>query len=68
MPAGTAPEIVARLNGEVAKVLRLPEVSERFKALGIEISGGTPAEFAAFMRAETVKWGRVVRESGAKLD
>ena len=68
MPAGVPPEIVARLNGEVAKVLRMPDVSERFKALGIEIASGTPAEFAAFMRAETAKWGRIVRESGAKVD
>jgi tripartite-type tricarboxylate transporter receptor subunit TctC len=67
-PAGTPPEIVGRLNAEVAKVLRLPDVSERFKGLGIEISSGTPAEFAAFMRAETAKWGRIVRESGAKVD
>jgi len=68
MPAGTPPEIVGRLNAEVARVLRLPDVSERFKGLGIEISSGTPAEFAAFMRAETAKWGRIVRESGAKVD
>ena len=68
MPAGTPPEIVARLNSEVAKVLRLPDVSERFKGLGIEITGGAPAEFAAFMRAETAKWGRIVRDSGAKVD
>lgn len=68
MPAGVPPEIVARLNGEVAKVLRMPDVSERFKGLGIEIASGTPAEFTAFMRAETAKWGRIVRESGAKVD
>ncbi len=68
MPAGTPPEVVARLNAEVARVLRMPEVSERFKGLGIEITGGTPAEFAAFMRAETAKWGRIVRDSGAKVD
>ena len=68
MPAGTSADIVARLNAEVLKVLRLPDVRERFQAMGIEITGNSPAEFAAFMRAETVKWGRIVRDSGAKVD
>ncbi|MEO8204138.1 MAG: tripartite tricarboxylate transporter substrate binding protein [Betaproteobacteria bacterium] len=68
MPAGTPPEIVARLNAEIVKVLRLPEVRERFQAMGIEIVGNSPVEFAAFMRDETAKWGRIVKESGAKID
>ena len=68
MPAGTPPEIVANLNAEILKVLRLPEVRERFQAMGIEISGNSPEQFAAFMRAETAKWGKIVKESGAKID
>ncbi len=68
MPAGTPADIVARLNAEVLKVLRLPDVRERFQAMGIEITGNSPAEFATFMRAETVKWGKIVRDSGAKVD
>ena len=68
MPAGTAPEIVSRLNAEIVKALRLPDVRERFQAMGIEIVGNTPAEFAAFMRDETAKWGKIVKESGAKID
>ena len=68
MPAGTPPEIVARLNAEILKILRLPEVRERFQAMGIEIAGNTPEQFAAFMRAEPAKWGKIVRASGAKID
>lgn len=68
MPAGTPREIVSRLNDEIVKTLRLPEVRERLQSMGIEVVGNTPGEFAAFMRAETAKWGRIVKESGAKID
>ena len=68
MPAGTPNDIVARLNAELLKLLRMPEVRDRFQAMGIEIAGNSPAEFAGFMRAETVKWGKIVRDSGAKVD
>ncbi len=68
MPAGTPADIVAKLNAEIVRILRLPEVRERFQAMGIEIAGNSPGEFAAFMRAETAKWGKIVKESGAKID
>ena len=68
MPAGTPREIVSRLNDEIVKTLRLPEVRERLQSMGIEVVGNTPGEFAAFMRDETAKWGRIVMESGAKID
>ena len=68
MPAGTPPEIVAKLNAETVKVLHLPEVRERFQAMGLEIVGNSPEQFAAFMRTETAKWGRIVKASGAKID
>ena len=68
MPAGTAADIVAKLNAETVKVLHLPEVRERFQAMGLEIVGNTPEQFAAFMRAETAKWGKIVKDSGAKID
>src|SRR5918992_47339 len=54
--AGTPPEIVARLQAEVGKVLRLPEVRERLAALGAEPVGNTPDEFGAFLRAEMTRW------------
>ena len=68
MPAGTPPDIVAKLNAETVKILRLPEVRERFQAMGIEIVGNSPEQFAAFMRSETAKWGKIVKASGAKID
>jgi tripartite-type tricarboxylate transporter receptor subunit TctC len=67
-PAGTPREIVARLNGEIAEILQMPDVRERLQALGIQIVGGSPDQFAGFMRTETAKWGRIVRDSGAKVD
>src|SRR4051812_9792078 len=66
--AGTPPEIVARLQGEVGKVLRLPEVRERLAALGAEPVGSTPAEFGAFVRAENARWGRIIREKGIRSE
>ena len=67
-PAGTPKDIVARLHAEVAKALRLPEVQERLQGLGMQIVGGGPDEFGGFMRRESTKWSRIVRESGAKVD
>jgi tripartite-type tricarboxylate transporter receptor subunit TctC len=46
----------------------VPEVRERLQSMGIEIVGNTPDQFAAFMRSETVKWGKIVKDSGAKVD
>jgi tripartite-type tricarboxylate transporter receptor subunit TctC len=68
MPAGTPPDVVAKLNAETVKVLHLPEVRERFQAMGLEIVGNSPEQFAAFMRTETAKWGKIVKDSGAKID
>ena len=67
-PAGTPPEVVARLHGEVAKALQQPEVQERLKGLGLQIVAGGPEQFGTFMRSETTKWARIVRDSGAKVD
>jgi tripartite-type tricarboxylate transporter receptor subunit TctC len=64
--AGTPHEIVARLQAEVAKALRLPEVRERLAGLGAEGVGSTPEEFAAFVRAEHARWGSVIREKGIR--
>ena len=66
--AGTPPDIVVRLQAEVGKALRLPEVRERLAALGAEPVGSTPAEFGAFVRAENARWGRIIREKGMRSD
>ena len=67
-PAGTPPAIVSRLSGEVDRILKKPEVVERFKGLGAEPVGGTPERLAQFIVAETRKWQQVVKASGAKVD
>jgi tripartite-type tricarboxylate transporter receptor subunit TctC len=67
-PAGTPAAIVARLNRELVKVLNAPDVRARLRNDGIEGGGGTAEEFDAFIKRELVKWGKAVRESGAKVD
>jgi tripartite-type tricarboxylate transporter receptor subunit TctC len=68
-PAGTPPDIVRRLNADIAAVLADPEFRAKLAADGSEVvTGGTPEEFAGYVKAETAKWARVVRESGAKID
>jgi tripartite-type tricarboxylate transporter receptor subunit TctC len=66
--AGTPPEIVARLQAEVGKTLKLPEVRERLAALGAEPVGSTPREFGAFVRAEHTRWSKVIREKGIRSE
>jgi len=68
VPAGTSAAIIARLNREIVAILHLPEVVERLSGQGAESLGSTPEEFAAYIRSESVKWAKVVRESGAKAE
>jgi tripartite-type tricarboxylate transporter receptor subunit TctC len=67
-PTGMPAEIVQRLNGEIDKALRDPEVQANFRAAGVEATSMGPQELNAFMRAEHEKWGRVVRETGATVN
>ena len=68
VPAATPKEIVTRLHGEVVTVMKLPETRERLLAAGVEPLVNTPAEFAAYIEAETARYAKVVRESGARVD
>jgi tripartite-type tricarboxylate transporter receptor subunit TctC len=68
VPAGTSKEIVARLYGAFAKVLLTPEIKERLAADGAEAVANTPDEFAAQLKAELVRWGPLIRESGARAE
>jgi tripartite-type tricarboxylate transporter receptor subunit TctC len=67
-PARTQQAILDRLHREVAKVVHLPDVKQRFEAEGATPSGSSPSEFAAFYRTEAAKWADVARKSGTKLD
>lgn len=68
VPAGTPKDVVAKLNGEFTRILRLPDVRDRLADLGFTALTSTPEEFDAFLRAEITKWGKVVKESGARVD
>jgi tripartite-type tricarboxylate transporter receptor subunit TctC len=67
-PARTPPAIIKRLNAEIVKILGMPDVREKLGGLGAEIVADSPEEFAAFVKAEVVKWSDVVKKSGAKVD
>jgi len=68
LPKGTPRPIVDRLHKEITGVLGLPDVRERIGGLGAEVVGGTPEEFATFIRRELKLWERVIREAGIKPD
>ncbi len=61
-------EMVARLNTEISNAITAPELKEKLTALGAEPSIKSPDQFAQYVREEIVKWAKVVKESGAKLD
>jgi tripartite-type tricarboxylate transporter receptor subunit TctC len=63
-PAGTSPDIIARLHKETIAIVRTPEMRERLAADGSEVIANTPDEFAAFLRSELVKWAKVVKSTG----
>lgn len=67
-PAGTPRDVVARLNAEVQRVYRLPDVQEKLKTLGLDAVLSSPEELARYQQAEIAKWAKVVKESGARAE
>jgi tripartite-type tricarboxylate transporter receptor subunit TctC len=67
-PAGTPPEVVSRLSGEVRRALSSPEMRERFSSLGMDAVGSSPAEAARFLESEIAKWQGVITKAGVKAD
>ena len=67
-PAGISRDIVGKLQAEIARILVLPEVKDRLAADGADAVGSRPDEFAAYIRAELAKWGKVVKTAGIKLE
>ena len=68
VPAGTPRAIVDRLNGEIVKALRDPQIVDQLAAQGIEVIGSTPDEFQELMKTHLAKWARVVREANIRLE
>ncbi len=66
--SGVPKAIVSRLNTEVVKIIQLPEIRERFSSLGVVPTWSTPEQFDAYIKAETKKWGDLIRDYGIKID
>lgn len=67
-PAGTPKAVIAQLSEELKKAMQLPQVKDKFSAQGFAASWDTPEQFGGFVRAETDKWAKTVKASGATLD
>lgn len=67
-PAKTPGLIVEKLSAETARILKLPDVNKRIAELGAEPVGGTPQDYAAFIRSEIVKWRKVIQTAGVKVE
>ena len=67
-PAGTPRTVIDKLNAEVAKVLKTPEMKEKMFGLGTEVVANSPEQFAQYLREETAKWSKIVKDAGIKLE
>ncbi len=68
VPAGTPPAVIDRLNSEILKILKMPDVAEKLKSYGAETVGSTPKQFDAYVKSEIAKWGKVARDNNVTLD
>jgi len=67
-PAGTPKDVVARLNAEFNKALQQAELRKKLGDEGADPAGGTPEQFASLIKDDITRWGKVVKESGVKVD
>ena len=67
-PAGLPRDVIAKLNTEIGRILRLTDIKDSYATQGAEAEPGTPEQFAGLIKSEIQKWGKVVRDSGAKID
>lgn len=67
-PAGLPPATLDRLNKALVAAIRKPEMKAQFEPLGVDLTGTTAAEFAAIVRADHETWGRIIKQTGIKLD
>ena len=67
-PAETPVAIVNRLNQEIVRILKRPDIAEKFTTNGVEVLGSTPAEFSAKIKSEIAKWAKVLKDAGVKME
>ena len=68
VPVGVPQAVVNKLSAEVARIIKLPDVAQRFELDGAEAVGSTPVEFAAFLKAEMQKWNKVIKDAGIRAE
>jgi len=68
VPAATPPDLVSKLYADVSKVLQQADFKEKIAGMGADVVGSTPAQFGAFMKSESAKWGKVIREANIKAE
>ena len=67
-PAATPREIIAKLNADINRAMRLPDVTQRLAGDGVEAVSMTPEQFGTYLHQEIIKWGKIVKLSGATVD
>jgi len=67
-PRGTPREIIIKLNQALVRIINLPDIRARLLDLGADIVGDTPDQFEAFMKAELVKWSKLIKDTGVRLE
>ncbi|HSV82107.1 MAG TPA: tripartite tricarboxylate transporter substrate binding protein [Ramlibacter sp.] len=67
-PAGTPDPVVAKLNSAIAAALKMPEVQTKLAALGLELEPGSPEDLANFLRTDTARWSKLIKQAGIRLE
>lgn len=67
-PAGTPKAVIARLNADINAALKLPDVRAKLEAAGVEIQGGSPQDYAALIKDDLAKWGKVIKAAGIPME
>ena len=67
-PAGMPPELATRIQRDIVRVMGQPETRERLISMGVDIIGNSPEEFGAFLRAEIVRYAKVIKDAGIKAE
>jgi len=68
LPAGTPKAITDKFHADLVRVMQDPDVKEKFAQLGVEAMSGTPEDFAAFMKAETSKYAKLIKDAGIRVE